>query len=158
MTPQYEQNDMRCPVCGKEWLLSITMKLGVKGCPNCATSLQPLKIKDDGYVKVNWQDLRTIAIYAERWSSMFDMSVKGNQDAVRALQNILTHLRTYQPKEALPLTLPVTPIVVIQKEKETENHGNYPKTPKIRIELDDSKRELKPDSTGNIPSPFYQKK
>lgn len=156
MTYREGNNDTRCPVCSAEWIQSDMMKIGVKGCPHCGTTAQLLNKKHDGYIKINWQDLRVLAIYAERWSSMFDMSIKGNQDAVKALQKILENLRTYRPKDGAPLTIPLTPIVIVHKHPPHEHH-ECQEPPRVHIAFDETKRNLKPDGTGNIPSPFYRK-
>ncbi len=54
----------------------------------------------DGYIKVNWQEMRVLVIYAKRWAMAFDLANRTNQDAVKALNNIVLHLEQYQPKGA----------------------------------------------------------
>lgn len=53
-------NDIRCPVCLAEFNATALLATNAKDCPNCHTLLYPMLIKHDGYVKLNWQDLRVL--------------------------------------------------------------------------------------------------
>lgn len=136
-----KSHDMRCPVCLSEWNQSDLMSAGIKTCPHCKTIIQPLKIEHDGYIFINWQDLRVLAIYSKRWASMFDMTQKGNQDAVQALENILEGIRRYQPTGTPQLTPPLDTVIL---------HG----APKLEEE---NILEWKRDATGKIISPFFKR-
>jgi hypothetical protein len=148
-------NDMRCPVCLLEFNSEEMKRAGVRGCAKCHTSIPPIYLAHDGYVKVNWQDLRVLAIYAQRWSIGFDLRNKGNQDALKALENIINHLRQYKPKNAAPI-VPLVDVVRVRGDAE-HDVKNIPIQFNIHIPLP-KRYEWKPDHTGFIPSPFYQKK
>ena len=153
------KNDLRCPVCLLEWNLAAMQAAGVIGCPSCHTKIQPLKISEDGYIKINWQDLRVLAIYAQRWSITFDLQNGGNRDALRALQNILNNLRNYQPRNAQPLTPPFDAIIVkggppMRGAPIDLFEGELVVDEFTHVTAD----MLKPDHTGMIPSPFFKKR
>ena len=153
MPELFGKNDIRCPVCLKEFESRVAFTPTQSSCPNCHTALLPLFIEHDGYFKANWQDLRVLAIYAKRWTAMFDMTNKGNQEAVIALNNIIRSLSKHQPKNAPPLVLDNDVVVI-------GNIQPVPQPPPKQetIMLDESEtRELKPDETGMIPSPFKRK-
>ena len=143
-------NDCRCAVCLAEFRAINYQKTNT--CPLCHTIVPPLQMAHDGYVKLNWQDLRVLAIYAQRWSTHFDLNKKGNQDALRALNNIIQSLRHYQPEGAPPI-VPSTDVVIL----EGSIRPKPPKKASPEIGFDE-KAEIKPDANGNIPSPFYKKK
>lgn len=96
-------NDIRCPVCLKEFNLYRLKEAGYKTCPNCKSNIPPLFLVHDIIVKLNWQDLRILATYSKRWVTQFDMTIRGNQDMVKALENILNKLMPYQPAGTLPV-------------------------------------------------------
>lgn len=143
------KNDLRCPVCLFEYQSAAMRAASIKGCPSCHTSLTPQLLREDGWVRVNWQDLRALAIYAQRWSITFDLSNSGNRDSLRALQNIFGKLRQYEPKGSQPLT-PAMDAVVVRSTKDANGE--------LTIEIESSITELKADHTGLVPSPFYQRK
>ena len=93
------KNDTRCPVCLAEFNREAVRVAGYKDCPHCHTVIPPMQIRDDGYVKMNWQDIRVLAIYAQRWAIRLDTTKKGNMHAMQALSNILGHLERYRPKD-----------------------------------------------------------
>lgn len=86
-----------------EFHLESVRKLGYKACPQCQTALPPVLLKNDGYIKANWQDMRMLAIFAKRWAAHFDTTKKGNRDAVVALDNICRRLESFRPGGAEPL-------------------------------------------------------
>lgn len=144
-------NDKRCPVCLCEWNEAVMTKAGIKQCPNCKTVIAPMDIKDDGYIRINWQDMRVLAVYAKRWSAMFDLKVKGNRDAVQALIHILYKIEGFKPKNAKPLT-PLEDDIVIARIT-----GKSP-LPLIEIAVKREKdEESKKDATGNLVSPYFRK-
>lgn len=55
-----------------------------------------MKIAEDGYIHVNWQDIRVLAIFAQRWIETFPPS-KGNDDAKTAVRNIVQRLYRFKP-------------------------------------------------------------
>lgn len=141
---QTKHNDIRCPVCLSEWNLADVTAQGHKNCPQCHTPIMPMKISEDGYVKLNWQDVRVLAQYARRWTVFFDRKNKSDVDAIIALNHIVAKLQMCMPKDALPL-FPQHEVIEIKQ-------GRPPDM------LDETKPiELTPDATGNIPSPFIRK-
>lgn len=62
--------------------------------------MHPVAIAHDGYVKLNWEDVRTLCIYAQRWADQYDTSNLENLDHVRTLKNIVDSLKIYQPKNS----------------------------------------------------------
>ena len=153
------KNDLRCPVCLAEFNQAAMQAAGVKGCPNCHTTLQPVLIAHDGYIKINWQDLRVLAIYAQRWSITFDLTNGGNRDSLKALQNIINKLRAYEPKGGPPLVPPMDAVII----NRTPGGGisiPMPERPPL-VAIDEKTitlEALKPDPrTGLIPSPFYRR-
>lgn len=150
--------DRRCPVCRAEWNeKAIREAGGGRVCPNpeCGTVIEPLNTDYDGYVRINWQDLRVLAIYARRWSMLFDMTRKPNQDAVKALFTIIEGLKKYQPKGAPPLVpnedrIEVVNGIVQQQENTRPGAGGD-------VVLDEGATWEK-DEQGNIKSPFHFRK
>jgi len=95
---EYAKNDIRCVLCGYEFnLQSIIATQKTKGCPNCGVHETALKIKDDQNIRMNWQEVRVLAIYAQRWASTFDISNPGNKTAVGILNRIVSDLERYRP-------------------------------------------------------------
>ncbi len=141
------ENDCRCAVCLTEYKASEhahTDAVRLKRCPFCKTQIPPLKLSSDGYVKVNWQDLRVLCIYALRWSTNFNLAHKANQDALTALHNIIHAFEKYQPKGELTI-VPEIDVVVIDAHRQIGE-----------IVFEDG-TELKKDKDGKYPSPFYKK-
>jgi len=101
----YGKNDIRCSVCLREFNTAQLKSEGLFNgtCPICGTGIKPHKMAEDGYVKVNWQELRVLAIYARRWADTFDRRPLGNLQAITVLENILKRLERYKPPGADPL-------------------------------------------------------
>lgn len=50
---------------------------------------------------MNWQDVRVLAIYAQRWAATFDTkNYPANLVAVKVLERIVAGLYRYMPKDA----------------------------------------------------------
>lgn len=143
MMAVFKKHDQRCPVCLSEFNSQEMRQAGFKSCPVCKTTLQPLTISHDGYIRINWQDMRVLAIYARRWSMGFDLTKKGNRDAIQALENIIANLSKYKPNMSEPIVPAVDAFIV----------GNM----QAEYNLDNVPLNLKPDHTGMIPSPFYKR-
>lgn len=161
-----EPNDLRCPVCQATWNQEALMRIGIKGCPHCKTVIEPLLISQDGYIKVNWQDLRVLAIYAWRWTQVFDTRKKGDVDAIIAFQNILDALAKYQPKDGAPIipfdNVRPDPSIIdaIMAEIKMAEMNAKPKHPERKEEMNFiiKQEDLKPNAEGKIPSPFIKKR
>lgn len=149
--PLFKKYDYRCPVCLSEYDLKAFAASGVKQCPACKTILQPLLVKQDGYVKANWQDLRTLAIYASRWARIFDLNRKGDQDALQALDNVLRGLQRYCPPGAEPI-VPIHDAV-----REGVRRVEVQQLGAINTGDNIIPISLKPNKDGKIVSPFYKK-
>lgn len=131
----YSRNLLRCAVCLSQF--DPAKLRGRHECPTCGTVIPPLKGSEDGFIKINWQDLRILATYAERWTDTFDLGRRGDRDALQALQNILRQLSGFRPPGALPLL----PEHLIQK---------------TILEFNPA-ASMTPDETGLIPSPYVRK-
>jgi hypothetical protein len=111
------------------------------GCPCCGTQLKPYLTAHDGYIRINWQELRILAAYSMRWMETFTeamLQMRANADMVRTVEQIIRQLQIYQPKGCKPLlNQPIT-------------------TPVVELEINPDAK-LEPDATGNIPSPFQRK-
>lgn len=120
---------LRCVLCRFEASKEEVLKYppGIIGCPNCGTKLNPMKIEHDIEVSLNWQDIRLLAIYAKRWTTVFDKNNLSEKQSIQALDDLIARLAKYQPEGAQPLTVPKEIEIVITKEG-----GN-----------------------GSIPSPYY---
>jgi hypothetical protein len=140
----FKKNDLRCPVCLAEYNSVEMAHAGIKHCPACKTVIQPMRIEHDGYIKINWHNIRVLANYARRWTLTFDIASKGNRDAIQALLNIINALSVYRPKQAEPIVPQIDPVMegYVQQVEYTEPEGVI---------------ELKADHTGNIPSPWFKK-
>lgn len=133
--------DVRCVVCEREYSLDAIRRAGIIGCPDCGTTLEPVYLAHDGYVRVNWQDLRMLAIFATRWSRRFDRSKRGNRDTLAALENIIEKLERYQPKNSRPLM-----------------GDNEPDNPTITIVIENRNSAPKKLKDGSVLSPFQPRR
>lgn len=127
-------------MCLAEFYNSDLIHKGLKACPNCGTVIPPQKISEDGFVKVNWQELRVLATYAKRWASTFS-NLPTDQDMIKALDNTIMNLARYTPHGGLPI---IQPDQFMQKPPEKT-------IPQVA-----QQEEKQPD--GRIKSPFYQPK
>lgn len=153
------QRDTRCSVCYAEWNEAELKKAGVIGCPHCKTRVQTMKISHDGFIQINWQDLRVLAIYATRWMSLHDKEQNlYNREADVALANILNKLSRYRPKDGATIVPDIdvgkVPIEIVQMIR---NIGK-PKQEKPEFDFNINNQDLKPNEEGKIPSPFIKKK
>lgn len=87
-------------VCLTEFSKAQLEGYNVPNCPICLTKIRPMKIANDGYMHFNWEEVRLLAIYAQRWAQRFDTSNKYNVEYLTALQNIINKVNQYQPKGA----------------------------------------------------------
>jgi hypothetical protein len=148
--PRGPHKDLRCGVCLFEYTLAEVK--GKRACPNCGNVLGFLQLSQDGYVRVNWHDLRILATYARRWTIHFDMTKAGNRFAVLALDNILESLEAFKPKGAKDLVEPA-------EEKKIIDDQERARTAYLTRPADAIAPELlfKKDATGQIPSPFFKR-
>ena len=102
LTPTNKKNDIRCPVCLKEFFHGDITEEG-KPCPNCKSRTGFEILEHDGYIKINWQQLRVLVAYSSRWLRQFDPNKQGNPDAVKAFNNLVERLKQYQPEGGLPI-------------------------------------------------------
>ena len=141
-----KKNDLRCPVCLHDFSsaeLRVTNPDGIL-CPRCHNEVRMRLVTEDGYIRMNWEDLRLLCIYAERWASQFDLTNKGNQAMVIILGNIIRQLNKSKPAGSLFLTNPDDP-VVIANSKKVANLGTIARFKPPR------------DKPNGIRSPYYQK-
>jgi DNA-directed RNA polymerase subunit RPC12/RpoP len=124
----------RCAVCLHEYD-PIEIKPG-RPCPHCKSEIPMLLGCEDGYVHVNWQDLRVLADYASRFSDRFNIDERADLDKAQQLENILHKLSHYQPRGSKPIL----------------DHRRLPATLEINPGA-----TMQPDHTGMTPSPFRYK-
>lgn len=141
-----KKNDMRCPACLTEWNKVSLQMAGLRGCPKCKTALEPLKIEEDGYIHVNWQDMRMLVLYAKRWSKIFDRKNRVSNDAIMALDNIVAKIQSYRPENGA-LLIPENDIVIIEKVIRENIQGQ----PVIELTIKHAKEE----EVEQIPSPYF---
>ena len=120
------KNDIRCAVCRAEYNSEALRKSRIKDCPHCHTLVPPLKMAHDGYFRANWQDIRVLATYAQRWAIRFDTDKKGNCDAIQALENIIRALDAYQPKGGESLWIKATEFLSIVDERKARKLVGIP--------------------------------
>ena len=72
-------------------------------CPGCGTKYIPLSEKYDVDIKINWQELRTLVIWAERWAAEYNQSDPEMTNCVRACADRLGKQKPEMYKEC-PLT------------------------------------------------------
>lgn len=92
--------DVQCYICSSQWNAEIVLSARVVGCPKCGTQIPPMRLYEFGYVHVNWQDIRVLAIYAQRWVETFRTDReqdKGNREAVITLNKIIEKLYKFKP-------------------------------------------------------------
>lgn len=145
----FKRYDLRCPVCLAEFSFKAMANSGIKDCPMCHTILQPLEVKHDGYIRVNWQDMRTLATYASRWSRVFDTKNKGDVDAIIALQNIIEGLSRFRPLGAEP--------IIPLKDPMRDGDKSIDVRKLAEINTGDNLSGLKPGKDGKIVSPFFRR-
>lgn len=92
------KKDLRCPVCYGEFTLSEVQ--GRDRCKLCKSPVPMLIISQDGYIRVNWEDLRVLVTYSRRWSGHFDMANEYTRMMVFALDKIIDNLRSFRPEGA----------------------------------------------------------
>lgn len=90
-------------VCQSEFELAVLKERNEQTCPTCKTRMRPMRIANDGYIKINWEEIRLMAIYAQRWTEKFDKTNQGNMDYIKALNNIVSKIQLYQPKTSMSL-------------------------------------------------------
>lgn len=90
----FKKNDIRCPLCAAEYN---AQDIRGPACPNCGTQTPVMRVIDDIYVKLNWQEMRILTIYAQRWMQTFDLNHRGNIDAAKVLDRIVQSLHKFRP-------------------------------------------------------------
>lgn len=96
-------HNVKCYICLNTCNFEEVIAAKIIGCPNCGTQVPPMKLNEFGYIHVNWQDIRVLAIYAQRWAETFPKDIKGNIDHVQALKNIVGNLQRFRPPTGDPL-------------------------------------------------------
>jgi hypothetical protein len=83
-----------CTACG----FKIKSFEGLNRCPNCDSNGRPCSDKDQVNISINWQELRILCIWAERW---------GNKECGGAglIYNIAHRIQKQHPEFKCPLTL-----------------------------------------------------
>lgn len=92
--------EARCILCGFE----VESCEGLEACPNCNSKSRPLDPKHDITVKVNWAELRVLAMWAERWA-IGAVEKDPNSNSGRGLVYAITERLQKQYPDYAPLTL-----------------------------------------------------
>jgi len=110
-------------MCTAEFNQTALFLAKVKCCPNCGSKQIPLKISEDGYVKLNWQEIRILSIYAQRWAATFDTEIKGNREALIILNRIIKDLYKYKPLNAANLDPMIESKEIVTAVKDRRDQG-----------------------------------
>ena len=114
MTIEHNKNDIRCMVCRSEFVEDVLKQNKEQTCPICKTSIKPMRIQNDGFIKVNWEEIRLVSIYAQRWAEKFDKTNPANMEYLRALRNIIDRIQLYIPRGARNLD----PVEQVPRDKD----------------------------------------
>ena len=91
---------IRCTICNFE----IADSAGLNVCPKCGTMSLPMDSADDLSVRINWHELRILAIWAEFHADAHESESKPNQSMRQAVYSIVRRLEVQHPGKT-PLTL-----------------------------------------------------
>lgn len=117
---------------------------GLNYCPNCGTSYPPLGVEDDVMLKINWQELRTLIIWAERWAGR---GAKEFPDMLRFVYAAAKRLKTQCPeRKGLTLTEEIEEL----REKYGEVETNLPSSPPERLSTNEVLEEVKEILKGDV--------
>ena len=142
---------MRCPVCLALFDWQAQQENHTEGCPVCKTTLHPMMLVHDGYVQINWQEMRMLCTFANRWMAGFQ-NTKENQDTLKAFVNLLNRITKNQPPGVQPLVPNIDPVIVEMQEKlKQQRQKEVVELPK------DAPINLAPNADGKIISPFFKK-
>lgn len=84
---------VRCILCESEFT-DIEIE-GVSCCPNCGDDSVPCSIDQDITVKINWQELRILAVWATNWAELHCGA--RDQDCI---SKIVDRLKLQKPNES----------------------------------------------------------
>jgi hypothetical protein len=84
---------VRCIVCESEF--SGKEIEGVDRCPNCGDDSVPCSIDQDTTIKINWQELRILAVWAVNWAELRC----GTRDQ-ECIHKIVDRLQLQKPDES----------------------------------------------------------
>lgn len=151
----------RCPVCLREFAMA--EYYNKPACTVCGARNPLLYIPHDITLKLNWQDLRILAIYSVRFARMFANTDQDNYNR-KALENILEKINAYRPKHnAIPLLAEIEAEDAAKRISEKMDQMPPPPAQKKHVslvEITESQRQdliNKKDESGNVVSPFFRK-
>ena len=93
-----KMTEIRCALC--KWTGDFERDIlpkNVDRCPNCGTLQKPLATKEDVVLKINWQDLRLLCIYAQRFVATFSDKIPANRVFKEMLERIVKHVEASKP-------------------------------------------------------------
>ncbi len=119
------KSDIRCPVCNREYNAHELHIRKVMACPNCGTNQPAVHLAEDVWIKINWAELRVLAIYAQRWAATFDLNNGGNKLHVDTLKRIIQDLYAFRPAESRDLNASIQ-VPQVAEEIEVRRHYGIP--------------------------------
>lgn len=130
----------RCAVCQhsiEQW-----ERRGKIGCPKCGTMRELLLVAEDGFVRVNWQDLRLIIELAyktvDRTSMHMIKEKREVRDEIIAFEQVVRNLTRFQPRGSRAL---------YERKRRTQ----------YLLEFND-RADMTVQADGTVPSPYYIKR
>lgn len=104
------KGSIRCTLCAFEVSKEEADEKNLSACPNCGTTGVPCDPANDVEVKLNWQELSVLSIWAERWALQGDgKREEGDTSPSMAalVYAIVERLERQHPEQAkeVPLTL-----------------------------------------------------
>ncbi len=94
----------RCLHCGTEFSFTEKELESISCCPRCENPGIPADPANDVTITINWQELRILVMWAERWAEKF---LKDKPYSYRTLLSIASRIQAQCPELAKksPLTL-----------------------------------------------------
>ena len=92
----------KCIDCREEFTEEECLK--VNCCPACKSVGTPLAMADDIQIKVNWQELRVLTMWAEFWAEQKSSMDPDNSNMKQTVKSIATAMEEQYPSRT-PLTM-----------------------------------------------------
>lgn len=92
----------RCLICNEEFTQE-ELK-GASSCPKCENHGVPASPKEDVTIKINWHELRILAIWAENWARQIEKNGDVTTHPILTVNCIARRIQKQHPDKT-PLTL-----------------------------------------------------
>lgn len=99
---------IRCVECRKEYSLAYIEEIEASKCPGCGTESLPLAVSQDTTIKINWHELRILAIWAKNWQDYQLNKPKESEPEGKktiVVDRILVELEKQRPEGAASLSI-----------------------------------------------------